>query len=201
MPFGLAPGPRNFSAITRLLVHRFRSRNITVCNYIDDFIFFASSYEEAVRLRDEVLADFALFGLVLNRNKATLDPSQTVRYLGYMFHSTPEPALSTPASKLEKIEKQLKSLLSTVSQKPRHRFQGRTIASIIGKIGALRYALPPARLMTRELLAVLEKLPGSFQSSYDRSTRRTTRSYVRDYDAKVTLTPAAVGELYFWRYG
>jgi hypothetical protein len=47
LPFGLASAPRAYSKVTRAMVKSWRARGIRCTNYIDDFIFFASSLREA----------------------------------------------------------------------------------------------------------------------------------------------------------
>lgn len=60
----------------------------------------------------------------------------------------------------------------------------------MGKILALRYALAPARVATRELLACLRQLP----------LRQTAAGHAaRDYDASVRLSDGAIAELLFWQ--
>lgn len=66
-------------------------------DYIDDFIFFARSKEEAETLRDRILADLDTFGFRLNLSKTCLTPAQAVTYLGFELHSNPVAAVrATP---------------------------------------------------------------------------------------------------------
>ena len=91
---------------------------------------------------------------------------------------------------MEKLQTDLRGYLSDLRQDREHRFKGRTLASLIGRILALRYALAPARVATRELLACLRQLP----------LRQTAVGHAtRDYDATVRLSDGAVAELLFWQ--
>lgn len=51
--------------------------------------------EEALRIRDEVLADLERYGLVLNKAKAHLNPAQAVKFLGYVFDTSGSQARRT----------------------------------------------------------------------------------------------------------
>ena len=203
LPFGLSTAPRTFSKITRAVVEHWRRLGIRVSSYIDDFIFFARTEEEAVRIQAIILGDLERLGFLLNKDKIALVPATTVKYLGFMLHSVdadgkPGCFLSAPAKKLAtirtKAENCLHSIKAAANAGRLHQFRGRTIASLVGQIVSLREALPPARLATRALLASLTQLPMvSVPSSPGRPP-----VVARDYSASVVLSPLAVAELQFW---
>lgn len=189
LPFGLSVAPRTYTKIMRLLLKRWRALGIRCSGYIDDSIFFAETVEEAERIRDIVLRDMERFGLTINARKAALTPSQCVAYLGYLFDASGEPRLFVPEDKLQRVRDGADELLSELQADPGAKFSGRRVAQLVGRILAMRYAVGPARVATRELLAALRglKLTGP------------RKRQVRDYDSSVALHEGAQLELLFWR--
>lgn len=203
LPFGLCTAPWSFTKIIRCLLQRWRALGYRCSNYIDDFIFFAKTKQEAREIRDVVMKELASLGFVVSPNKAVLEPAQTVTYLGYVIGTNPEVWIGAPNSKLSRIKKECSTLLSDAKQ---HKTTGRRIASIIGKIMSLRYALPPARIFTRELLDCIRQLPrleiddNRMQAwrSFQVHAFRGETPWLYDFDATVQLSPGAMIELLFW---
>lgn len=94
LPFGVCVAPRVYTKIFKLLLERWREQGIRCSGYIDDSIFFASSYAEALRVRERVLQDLEDLGVTINSKKAALTPTQCVSYLGYLFDTSGEPRVS-----------------------------------------------------------------------------------------------------------
>lgn len=133
LPFGISTAPRTYSKLSRLMLAQWRKDGIRCSNYIDDFIFFARSREEAEGLRDRVLADMERLGWYVNIPKSQLAPAQRVTYLGYELCSTPHPFLQVPAQKVRACREKIRYMLgrrdslgTSVS------FEGRTVAAVAG---------------------------------------------------------------------
>lgn len=105
MPFGLSTAPRAYSKITRELVKRWRRQGIRCSNYIDDFIFFAPSMEEALRIRGIVLADLSRLGWFISPKKSMLRPGTAVKYLGLVLCSLPVPHVRVPTDKVKHLKR------------------------------------------------------------------------------------------------
>ena len=185
------------------MFNQWRAQGDRVSSYVDDGIFMARSYEAAIKLRDKVLVDLEALGFCLNRDKVCLEPQQAVTYLGFELRSTPTCYITVGRTKLERVRSDVRGYLQSLRRNPAHRFKGRTLAALVGRLIAMREALPPARLCTRELLRCLWQLPAwevTGPSSHNSNGKRAqpTRWLQLDYDATVPLTPGAVAELHFW---
>lgn len=193
LPFGISIAPRSFSKIMKLLVSKWREEGIRCSSYIDDMVFFFESEERALEGRARILRDLERFGLAINADKAHLMPSTCVTYLGYELDSAGPPTLFVPEAKVVKLLDIVAGHLRTLEREPEHQFEGTVVASLVGKLLSMRYALAPARVMTRGLIATLRRLPGTVGNV------RGQTVYCRDYQARVTLTEDAVAELLFWK--
>ena len=173
-----------------MVLESWRRDGIRCSGYIDDLIFFASTWEEALALRTRVLADLEALGFQLNAAKVHLTPTQSVEFLGYILQSTPYTVLRVPQPKVDAVQAQARLLLSHAR---RHdHVSARSIASFSGRILSFRLASPVARLCTRGLLGCLLHCPllpdRSGQASFHR----------RDYTGSVPISPTAYAELVFW---
>lgn len=192
LPFGVNIAPRTYQKAILKLAARWRAKGFRLISYIDDLLFAASSMEEALHVRDIVLADLARYGLLLNADKAQLTPAQAVRFLGYTIDTSgPEVRLYVPEDKLDKIVKDVDTLIESV-EKGRPQISGYDLASLLGKVLATSHAYAPARLVTRELFAALRQLPM-------RLMRVESGRWVpvRDYSRPVTLSLQSLQELRF----
>lgn len=193
VPFGLNVAPRVYTEVMAKLFTLWRIKGYRCSAYIDDGIWAAESRELACKMRDDVLTDLQRFGLVINRKKAHLRPAQAVRFLGYILDTAgPRVRLFVPDDKLGALVTDV-GKITEQAELGKRTWPGRSIASVVGRILAMRYALPPARLMTRELLACLRQLPLRTIKKGD-----SPPVQARNYDATVTLSEGALAELRFF---
>lgn len=185
MPFGISTGPRDFSKLIRPLLGRWRAMGIRCTSYIDDFVFFASSMEEALRFRAIVLEDLRKLGWRLSVEKSQLNPAQIIRHLGFILCSVPTVSVAIPEGKLVNMKATIDRILGRQSG----RCSGRELAVITGRLQSMRVALPAVALLTRSLYGGLASLfVGVGRSGYI------------DFDAVLTLDVAMKQELRFWRF-
>lgn len=130
---------------------------IRCSNFIDDFIFVASSLGEAVALRDKVLQDMVRLGWFVGLVKSLLVPAQKVLYLGFEFASSPVPHVMVPARRIvaalhciEEIQRMASGHLPV---------QGRKVAQLAGMLQSTRFAVQPVQICTRGLYVWLARLP------------------------------------------
>jgi len=193
LPFGLSTAPRAYSKLTRALLTMWRRDGIRCSNFLDDFIFFAHTLEEAVALRARVLADMTAAGWFLSPAKCMLKPGTRVVYLGYEFCSLPVPHLRVPHHKVMAFREQLRPVLRRYQEALQRggtqvspiRMQGVTLAALVGKLQSFRLAIPVVSLLTRALYSCLNQLPLQPDAT-------------RNFQAFVSLTPAALAECQFW---
>ena len=183
LPFGLSSAPRAYTKLSRCMLAYWRAQGVRVSNYIDDFIFFAASYEEAIALRDRILRDMAMFGWHISLSKSLLNPAQRVLYLGFMLCSVPMCHIYVPAAKIVS----LRALLSKTLR--RHAagklLSGFDIAKVTGTLQSMRFAMAPVNLFTRALYRWQSLLPRDAQGYFVFSHR-------------LPLSAPAVLELQFW---
>jgi hypothetical protein len=174
------------------LLKRWRSRGIRCSNYIDDFIFFASSLEEALRIRALVLGDLTELGWYISPAKCMLKPGTMVEYLGLVFCSLPEPHVRVPHGKVAKAQELFRGVLRKAAKVGEQGvaaqqvvMRGHKLAAALGFLQSLRLAVALVPLFTRELYACMNSLPRVAQGWFE-------------YGHPVTLSPAAVAECEFW---
>ena len=100
--FGLSTAPQVFTHVMAPVSWFLHQLGIRMLRYLDDWLILASSKEEACWARDKVLSLCQELGIVVNLEKSTLTPSQTIVYLGIRIDSQTFRASVTP-SRIEKF--------------------------------------------------------------------------------------------------
>lgn len=83
LAFGLAPAPRLFSKILRVVAAYLRKHGMRLIIYLDDILIMSSSKEGAradVKKATELLQ---YLGFLINFEKSIVEPSQIMEYLGH----------------------------------------------------------------------------------------------------------------------
>lgn len=193
LPFGLSTAPRAFTKLCRRLLQRWRALGIRCSNYIDDFIFFASSYERALEIRARVLADLTAMGWFISPGKSMLRPGTMVEYLGLVFCSVPEPHVRIPERKVAKARDLFNGVLSKAIEvgpagveQQRVRTTGVHLSRALGFLQSVRLAIPVVPVFTRELYSCMNTLPKDGDGAFQ-------------YNSLVPLTAAALEECRFWQ--
>ena len=151
MPFGLSTAPLVFTRITRAVTSFLRRRGITVYAYLDDWLIVSSSREDAVRDTRFTITLLQLLGWVINEEKSSLVPSQSVTYLGARLDL--RSGMAFPS--LERL-KAIQEVATQILQKPR--VQVRLWLRLLGLQASLVDVVPYCRLRMRLLqLHVLRK--------------------------------------------
>ena len=102
MPFGLSPAPWAFTRILKPVKKSLRGSGINLSSFLDDFLIWAKSYEEAVRDTRQVILFLQKLGFHINWKKSALQPQRKLEYLGVIVdleHMT----FSLPKEKVEPI--------------------------------------------------------------------------------------------------
>lgn len=186
MPFGVSTGPRDFSKIVRAMIGRWRAMGIRCTSFIDDFVFFASSLEEALGIRDLVLDDLRRMGWRVSVEKSLLKPGQIIVHLGFVLCSVPCVSVAVPVIKQDKLRKSIAALLARKSAA----CTGKEIAVIAGRLQSMRVALPVVGMLTRALYAGLASV---FVGGEDGEPGWM------DFSATLILTQEMRSELVFWK--
>ncbi len=189
--FVLSSAPKDFSLIIKKVLGLLRKQGIRCCFFIDDIIIFARSEQEAEKLRLVTLDLFYLLGFRVSWPKSLLRPGRIIRHLGLDVCST-DGSIWAPEDKVMRL-KQLAAELLQICTGP---ILGKTLATFIGVLGALRLAIPAALILARGLMRSLNQLPVLYLREVEGKQQE-----VRDYKATVRLSPLAIAELRFWVEG
>ena len=87
--FGLSSAPQVFTRVMApisVIMHRYGFR---ILRYLDDWLVLGSSFQEVVRARDFLFWLCQELGIWVNPAKSSLDPSQTLDYLGMSLQTRP----------------------------------------------------------------------------------------------------------------
>ncbi|XP_077346335.1 uncharacterized protein LOC143989955 [Lithobates pipiens] len=125
-----------------------RLQGIAVIPYLDDLLFFAPSSEELQINLGKARSHLEALGWILNLQKSSLNPSQEIRFLGYLINSVDQ-KIFLPLNKKDRIYGAV-SLLQTS--------QNLTVRQVMSALGVLTSTMPAfqwARLHFRCLQAFL----------------------------------------------
>ena len=90
-------------------------------------------------------------GLTVNFRKSQLTPVQNIVYLGFLINLQ-DGMIQIPEGKLQGVCTAIDRLLAAVNP------SARRVASVVGKLRALAYAVPHVRLLTNLLQAHVERV-------------------------------------------
>ncbi|KAM9330426.1 putative ATP-dependent RNA helicase DDX60 [Gastrophryne carolinensis] len=111
LPFVLASAPRIFTKVLAEPLAFLRRKGIGVVGYLDDLLLFAQSKDrllEDIRFAMNLLAHL---GWMVNYNKSSLTPSQTMTYLGFEINSVRQ-VLTLPHQKVLALQEAVRSIYS-----------------------------------------------------------------------------------------
>lgn len=147
LPFGLSLSPLVFTKILRPVIKWARRKGIRLSIYLDDLLIMAKTKELSYHLTQQVLHKLRDLGFMTNPDKSHLEPTQTLDHLGLTIN-TKTMTLSVPKTKIRNIRREAQKIVNKGSTSLRN------LASFIGKALATTAAIFPARLMTRQLVAL-----------------------------------------------
>ena len=172
LPFGLKPACWVFTMVMKCLARRWRTRGITLLQYLDDFLFFAPTAAAARAVRQWVLADFAAAGLLLSWPKCQLEPVQRLKHLGFVI-DTSTMTFEAPADRWDRLHKAVRQALAAPH------VSAKAIASIVGQLMSFGLAF------------------GRLSYMYSRALDLAA-SFAPHWRARIQLPAAARAELEFW---
>lgn len=127
LPFGLAEAPHSFTRLIKQLALRWRAMGAWLIPYVDDLLFIASSRQAALALRKLVLGDVGASGLHVNWKKSVLEPTQRIKFLGFLVDSR-DMHLSLDEDRRSALLRKLQRLVE--SAEAGTRLPARVIASV-----------------------------------------------------------------------
>ena len=124
LPNGLSSGPRKFTKLTKPPIACLRIEGVIVAIYIDDIIVIGDTYEECLIGTIKTIKLFLKLGFIIHPEKSSLQLSQEITYLGFVFNSK-EMLVTLTSEKREKI------LVSCKSFSKKDKFAIRELSSLI----------------------------------------------------------------------
>ncbi|CAM4625515.1 unnamed protein product [Leuciscus chuanchicus] len=96
LPFGLSLAPRTFTKCMDAALAPLRLRGMRVLNYLDDWLILAQSRSQLVEHRTILLDHLENLGITVNWTKSSLNPGQTISFLGTILDSQSMTARLSP---------------------------------------------------------------------------------------------------------
>ena len=127
LPNGLSSGPREFTKLTKPPIACLRIEGVIVAIYIDDIIVIGDTYKECITGTIKTTKLFLKLRFILQQEKSSLQPSQEITYLGFVFNSK-EMLVTLTSEKREKILESCKSFFKKDS------FTIRELSRLIGTL-------------------------------------------------------------------
>ena len=206
--FGLTSAPRIFTKVTSAALFFVRSVwNISILGYIDDFIIFAISEEQACLHRDLFLVTMSLLGFQIREEKSSLVPSHIVKYLGFWWNSK-SMTVSIPSKRISRIVDDASSFLAAGG------LTVKDLERLIGRLESCRFVFQDAPLFYRSLQRLLNRYRGKYKKflvvdrnlsakmellwwSSSFAAHHTFRSLI-DRPVTLTITTDAAGKASVW---
>ena len=173
---GLAPAPRIFTKLLKVVVAFLRKRGVRLVVYLDDFLIMNESKEGLRADLKTTLSILESLGFLINWDKSTIIPSKCIEYLGMMIDSD-RLSFSLPAAKVRDVMEMCKKALDD-GEVPL-----RTVASILGNFTWAIPTIPFAQSHYR-----------SMQHFYITESKRVGG----DLKVKCTLSPGSIMDLKWW---
>ncbi|KAN0033464.1 hypothetical protein ACTA71_002891 [Dictyostelium dimigraforme] len=143
MPFGLSTATRIFTMLLRPVLRMLRDTNVSVIAYLDDLLIVAPTKEECLTNLKKTMDLLLKLGFKLNLEKSILEPTQSITFLGLEIDSL-SMKLLVPKEKKKSVIKEIRNFLKIDQCSPRK------LAGLKGKLIALKDAIIPFRLYTRQ---------------------------------------------------
>ena len=145
--FGLTMAPQVFTRVMALVSAFLHRLGVRILRYLDDWPILASR-EGAIRARDQVLELCQTLGTVVNLEKSSLSPAQSVDYLGVRIGSQTFRASPTPL-RTEKFFSIVEEFLSSREQ------SAKSWRVLLDHLASLIHLVPGSRLHLRSLQLAL----------------------------------------------
>jgi hypothetical protein len=176
MAFGLAPVPRIFTKLLKVVVAFLRKRGIRLVLYLDDFLIMNETEEGLRSDLKTTLGILESLGFLINWDKSTTIPSKCIEYLG-MIEDSERLFFSLPAAKVQDVMDMCKKALADGE------VSLRKVTAILGNFTWAIPTIPFAQFHYR-----------SMQNFYITESKRVGG----DLNVKCTLSSGSVLDLEWW---
>ena len=156
MPFGLNIAPRIFTKMCAVVINYLRQKGVMIFGYLDDWLVVAPSGPACLKATKVTLETLAKAGFLVNYQKSSLTPSQTIQWLGWEWR-TREQTLCYPAEKV----RSLKTAILMFIQRPM--FLRRHLERLVGLLNWSSNVDPLGRVRLKFVNAYQRTLGRRFQ--------------------------------------
>lgn len=137
LPFGYSLAPRVFTKVLKPVTATLHAQGIRTIIFIDDILVIGATAKECSTNVSMIIELLESLGFLINYEKSSLKPSQSVLYLGFIISSVPG-TLSLPEAKVNKIILACQNLL---------KLKQVTLCDIAHVTGLLVSAFPAVRYL------------------------------------------------------
>ena len=143
--FGMSNLPQQWQSIMKFFVKKWRRQGFLTWVYLDDIVVVGNSPQAVQKHLQTMLQDLKLSGMVINKKKSQLEPTQKVDHLGFSV-DLQSGVLQVPKEIFKDIQKELGKLLTNKEM------SFRKMASILGATRAFWMAMPFLRAFTDQMV-------------------------------------------------
>ena len=142
--FGLSSAPQVFTRVMAPISSIMHRHGFRLLRYLDDWLILGSTFRDLVRARDFLLWLCLRLGVIVNLLKSSLDPTQTLDYLGMTLETSPL-RVSPTLKRVQKLSLLLHQFFSD-------RLQPVSVwRSLLGMMSSMSAIVPGSRLRMRSL--------------------------------------------------
>lgn len=181
LPFGLSVAPREWQRAMEAVVKVLREEGATIWVYLDDFLLIGQDTDEVQFYTIRLLELLADLGIEVNYPKSVVKPVQVLQYLGFILDLM-EGRVDVPPHKLANTLQKLTQLANNPQPTLRQ------VTSILGKVRSLLFAVPQAKLLTDQMVWLLQK---------NHNIPWETKVHIPQ--AVLSQIEVAIGELKLWK--
>lgn len=176
LPFGLNCAPLVFTKLMKPVVGVLRNKGLVSVIYLDDLLLIAKTKSKCQLNIAKTISLLESLGFIINLRKSCLIPSQTCKFLGFLYNST-NMTVSLPQNKKEKILELIKKFMSCSKCKIRD------FAQFIGCLVSTCPAITYGWLYTK---------------SFERQKFLALQSSRGDYNSKMYISPSLSQDFQWW---
>jgi len=187
LPFGLNVSPWLFTKLMKPVVGYLRSKGYESVSYLDDSLLFGNTKNDCNINKNSMIALYNQLGLHVNYKKSQLVPSQSVKYLGFIFNSQ-KLTIELPETKVRSLKQKCEHSLTIA-------ISIQELAELVGHLNSATPAIKYSPLYIRELenlkINQLRKSNGNYLATVSLSSRshEDLRWWIRALEKPYQIIP------------
>ena len=176
LAFGLSPAPRLFTKLLKPVYATLRGQGHFSVTYIDDSYLQGKTVEECQTNIHDTIHLLTKLGFVINYEKSELQPTQTLKFLGFILDSK-KMTIRVTEQKSEKLRQKVSEVISA-------KFLSiRQVSELLGLMVAYSIAVPYGRL---------------FSLSLEREKINALKYNKGNFDSLMTISESTVRDIMWW---